>query len=171
MPHNGSSQLDNYVWPRINSDVCKWARSCLPCQHSKVQRHAITPLSTFATRGSKVISGIIARARKEGEPGNEATLPPSCGYSYLLTCINRFIRWPEAISIADILAETVAKDFVTVSGWIGVSSTATPDCGRQFESAHWMELMHLLGPLDGAHASVRIQNESVQLHTTLSLTA
>ena len=26
-----------YVWPSINADVRKWARSCLQCQRSKVQ--------------------------------------------------------------------------------------------------------------------------------------
>ena len=38
-----------YVWPSINADVRRWARSCLQCQLSKVQRHTITPLPTFAT--------------------------------------------------------------------------------------------------------------------------
>ena len=38
-----------YVWPSINADVRRWARSCLQCQRSKVQRHTITPLPTFAT--------------------------------------------------------------------------------------------------------------------------
>ena len=39
-----------YVWPSINSDVRKWrARSCLQCQRSKVQRHTVTRLATFAT--------------------------------------------------------------------------------------------------------------------------
>ena len=38
-----------YVWPGINMDVRKWARSCLQCQRAKVHRHVATPLGTFAT--------------------------------------------------------------------------------------------------------------------------
>ena len=73
-------------------------------------------------------------------------LPPSGGYTYLLTCINRFTRWPEVVPIVDITAATVAQALVT--GWIsrfGVSSTITIDCGRQFESSLWQQLMQLLG--------------------------
>ena len=33
-----------YVWPGINMDVRKWARSCLQCQRAKVHRHFATPL-------------------------------------------------------------------------------------------------------------------------------
>ena len=38
-----------YIWPKINQDVRRWTHSCLQCQRSKVQRHTISPLSTFAT--------------------------------------------------------------------------------------------------------------------------
>ena len=36
-----------YVWPHINTEIRNWARSYTPCQRSKVQRHTVTPLSTF----------------------------------------------------------------------------------------------------------------------------
>ena len=126
-----------YVWPSISKDVAQWTRSCQQCQLCKVQRHTVTPLSTFSTPDTRfdlIHIDIVG------------PLPPSEGCSYLLTCVDRFTRWPEAIPIPTITADVVAKVFV--SGWIsrfGVPSTVTTDRGRQFESALWSESMLLLG--------------------------
>ena len=73
-------------------------------------------------------------------------LPPSRGFTYLLTCIDRFTRWPEAIPLANITADAVAQAFL--SGWISrfsVPSTIITDRGCQFESQLWSTLMSLLG--------------------------
>ncbi len=34
-----------YVWPSMNLDVRRWARSCPRCQRSKIHRHSTTPLA------------------------------------------------------------------------------------------------------------------------------
>ena len=73
-------------------------------------------------------------------------LPPSQGHTYLLTCVDRFSRWSEAIPLTNISAETVAQAFI--SGWIsrfGIPSSIVTDRGRQFESQLWSNLMTLLG--------------------------
>ena len=72
-------------------------------------------------------------------------LPYSDGFKYLL-CVDRFTRWPEAIPLSDIRAETVADAFF--SGWVarfGTPATITTNRGAQFESRLWETLCNQFG--------------------------
>ena len=123
-----------YVWPGINADVCRWTHSCIQCQCAKIQRHSSTPLSTFPKPDARFDVVHIDLV---------GPLPPSQGHTYLLTCIDRFTRWPEAIPLTTITAEAVAQAFLT--GWIARFGIPSTDRGRQFESKLWEALTTLLG--------------------------
>ena len=63
-----------------------------------------------------------------------------------MTCVDRFTRWPEAIPLIDIRAETVADAFF--SGWVarfGTPAKITTDGGAQFESRLWDTLCNQFG--------------------------
>nr|CAH8845942.1 unnamed protein product [Trichobilharzia regenti]CAH8864580.1 unnamed protein product [Trichobilharzia regenti] len=126
-----------FAWPGMNRDVRQWTRACVQCQRAKVTKHNITPLGTFATPDARfhhIHLDIVG------------PLPPSNGCSYLLTCVDRFTRWPEAIPIPDVTAQTVCRAFM--DGWVahfGCPATVTTDRGQQFESTSFKELLEMLG--------------------------
>nr|VZI02490.1 unnamed protein product [Spirometra erinaceieuropaei] len=128
---------DRFIWPGMHNYLKAWTRACLGCQRNKVRRHNKTPIGTFPTpdaRFSHIHLDIVG------------PLPLSNGCSYLLTCVDRFTRWPEAIPLSDVAAPTVVKAFL--SRWVaifGAPSIITTDRGAQFESHLFQSLLSFLG--------------------------
>ena len=121
----------------MNIDIARWCCTCKGCQTAKVSRHNTLVFGKFTEpteRFDHVHIDIVG------------PLPYADGFRYLLTCVDRFTRWPEAIPIVDIRAETVADAFF--SGWIaryGTPATITTDRGAQFESKLWDSLCNQFG--------------------------
>lgn len=126
-----------FVWPGMLKDISKWTQSCIDCQKSKIHRHTRSPLQQFP---------VISQRFEHVHLDIVGPLPPSEGYTYLVTFIDRFSRWPEAIPVQEITAESVARTLVT--HWIarfGVPRVITTDQGRQFESHLFSALLKLFG--------------------------
>ena len=126
-----------YVWENMNRDVTAWTRSCVPCQRSKVHRHTAQTPAHFLppdSRFSHVHIDLVG------------PLPESNGCRFLLTAVDRFTRWSDAIPLQQSDALSVSK--ALLRHWIsrfGVPTTITTDRGQQFESRLLKSLFQLLG--------------------------
>ena len=126
-----------FMWHGLRKQVRDWAKACIPCQTSKIQRHTKAPLQSFALpdrRFDHVHVDIVG------------PLPQSRGVTHLLTIVDRFTRWPEAIPIADTSTATCAR--ALIANWIarfGVPVDISSDRGTQFTSGLWSAMADLLG--------------------------
>ena len=125
-----------FVWPTMRADVSKWARECLDCQRAKVGKNTVKPIGEFK----------VPEKRFSHLHIDLVTMPPSNGFPYLLTIVDRFTRWPTAIPIPDITVQSVVNNFAL--HWIsvyGIPEAVTSDRGSQFTSAVWEQLLKTWG--------------------------
>jgi cleavage and polyadenylation specificity factor subunit 1 len=128
---------NRFVWHGIRKQVAEWAKSCIPCQSAKIQQHIKAPLEDFTVpqrRFDHIHVDIVG------------PLPPSQGHTHLLTIVDRFTRWPEAIPLKDTSTTTCAQ--ALINQWVarfGTPSHISSDRGSQFTSELWRLVIQKLG--------------------------
>ena len=127
-------------------DVLRLARECLACTASKTTRHILSPLvhrPVPGARFSSLHSDLVG------------PLPPSEGFRYLLTVIDRSTRQVEVIPLADMTATALLLYWISC---FGVPVDITTDQGRQFTSSLCSEPHQLLeSPLCGLRRTIHSQ--------------
>ncbi|XP_075315187.1 uncharacterized protein l1td1 [Odontesthes bonariensis] len=126
-----------FVWHGLKKDVRDWANTCVECQRAKVHRHTKAPLEQFQVperRFDHVNIDLVG------------PLPPSQGYTHVLTMVDRTTRWAEAVPLSSITSADVARAFIGT--WVsrfGAPSDISSDRGAQFTSELWNAVAGSLG--------------------------
>ena len=136
----GSYKLihQTHYWPNMQKEIAQFCRSCVDCQRSKIKKHTKSFLQALPSPSGRFdhIHIDIVSGFKTSRYGN----------SMLLTIMDRWTGWPEAVPISTSNAQECAK--ILINHWIarfGAPKTITSDRGTSFLSAVWSELSELIG--------------------------
>ncbi|GFO32205.1 Pol polyprotein [Plakobranchus ocellatus] len=125
-----------FVWHGLKKQVRRWSPECLACQQSKIQTHVHSPVLNIP---------VLSRRLSHLHIDLVGLLPPSEGFTHLLTIIDRTSRWSKVIPLSDTSSTDCAKAFIR--NWIsrfGVPLDITSDRGTQFTSTLWGEIANQL---------------------------
>ncbi|XP_014786554.1 uncharacterized protein LOC106880905 [Octopus bimaculoides] len=84
-----------------------WTRSCSAYQQAKVHQHTKAPFGNYEPLQARFSHVKIDLVGPE---------PPSQGCSYLLTLVDRYTRWPEAIPLRSTETQEVSRAFI--ADWV-----------------------------------------------------
>jgi len=130
--------IAHFYWPGVHGDVVRYCRSCDICQRTVAKgRVAKVPLGKMPLIGEpfqRVAVDLIGPIEPMTDRKNR----------YILTMVDYATRYPEAVALSRIDAETVAEALVTMFTRVGVPEEVLSDQGTQFMSAVMQEVSRLL---------------------------
>ena len=141
--HQGCKKTKDRVWsqfwwPGFSDDVVRYCRSCDICQRTvekgKIGKVPLGKMPLIETPFERTAVDLIGPIH-----------PPSeRGHRYILTVVDYATRYPEAVPLKDIEAETVAEALVGICTRVGLPKEILSDRGSQFMSKVMKEMCRLL---------------------------
>ena len=128
--------LQRFYWPTVYRDIAKYCRSCAACQLAtgrKPPQVPLIPLPIITEPFSRIAMDIVG------------PLPRSRhGNRYILVVCDYATRYPEAVALKNIDAETIAEELVTIFSRVGIPREILTDQGANFTSKLLTELYRML---------------------------
>ncbi|CAH8568741.1 unnamed protein product [Dicrocoelium dendriticum] len=100
---------DRFLWQNSLSGIRHWAKHCLTCQTRKLHRQTVTTSGNFSLPDARF---------RHFHVNIVGPLRSSNRFAHLLTCVDRFTRWPRVVPLRDTSTESVSRAFV--EAWIPV---------------------------------------------------
>ncbi|CAM4708603.1 unnamed protein product [Lepidochelys olivacea] len=121
--------LQNFYWPGVFTTVRQYCQSCDPCQRVGKARDkgkaALRPLLIIEEPFQKVAMDIVGPLSRTTRSGKK----------YILGVVDFATRYPEAVPLASIEADTVADALLTIFSRVGFPKEVLTDQGSNFMSA------------------------------------
>ena len=129
---------DSFFWPGMKKEILKWVKACLACRRRKTPR----PMRAGLTEA------VLAKFPNETVQIDFLGPYPITegGYSWILTMIDMFTRWPVAVPLKDRSSASIAQAIYKY--WIcerGVPLIICSDRAREFISKGIKQLGSFLG--------------------------
>ena len=149
-----------YYWPSLAKDVYNYVKSCPRCQRNKAIRAPRRDYLKFpVTNRLKTLHMDIV-----------GPLPAVGKKRFIITMIDRFTRWVEAVPVASHTADVVIRTLF--QHWIvrfGVPYTIVTDQGAEFESREFQRFTQYMGIKRARTTSYHPQANGIieRMHATL----
>ena len=125
-----------FYWPTLRKDVSGYCRRCEACQKtSRVKpRHApLIPLPIMDEPFQKIAMDIVGPLPRS-----------SSGNQYVLVICDYATRYPEAVPMRAVDAESIAEELVKMFARVGIPGEILTDQGSNFTSQLLTEMYRLL---------------------------
>ena len=126
-----------FTWPGVTRDVKAWCRSCVECQKAARAvncRASLQPLPVIPTPFSRLAFDLVGPLPRTKQ-----------GHRYLLTCMCLGSKYPDAVPLKRVDAESVAEGMCEIFSRTGIPQELLTDQGSVFMGKLHTALYKVLG--------------------------